>query len=87
MPRLGDYSCGGERESKGYPAVVFSPLIAEVRAERVAALAQDDVFRRTVDVAPIHGEALGGAEVAAHLLDGGGVAAQRLRAGSGDAAY
>ena len=84
--RLGGDGCGGEGEREGSSAVVVVPLVAEVGAVGVAAFAEHDVFGRAVDVAPVHGEALRGAEGAAYLLHGGGVAAQRLWAGAGDAA-
>src|SRR3984885_15895102 len=70
---------GRERQSEGGGAVPGGPLIAIVRANRIAGLPHHDVFGGGVDVAPVHGEALRRTEGAAHLLHRSGVAG--LRAG------
>ena len=86
MLRLRCYRCLAERRRKRPPVVVVAPLIAEVGAVGVAALAKDNVLGRPVDVAPVHGEALRRAQGAADLFHGSAVAALRLGPGSGDAA-
>ena len=50
------------------------PLVHEPGAGGVAGLAEDYVEGGVVEVGEVGGEALGGAEVAANLFDGGGVA-------------
>ncbi len=59
------------------------PLVHEPGAERVAGLAEDEVEGGVVEVGEVGGEALGGAEGAADLFDGGVVAALGLDAGAG----
>ena len=86
MPSLRRHRSLAERQRKRRPRVVIAPLVAEVRAIRIAALAQHNVLRRTVDVVPIHGESLRRAKVASYLLHRRRIAAQGLLAGSGHAA-
>ena len=58
-------------------------LVHEPGADGVAGLAEDDVEGGVVEVAEVGGEALGGAEGAADLFDGGAVAGLGLEAGAG----
>ena len=69
----------GEGEGEGGAVVPGGELVEEPGAGGVAGLAEDEVEGAVVEVGEVGGEALGGAEGAADLLDGGAVAA--LRAG------
>jgi len=76
--------CGtGDGQEERSAFVPSGPLIHEPRAGGVAGLAENDVQGGVVKVGEIGRETLGRAEAAAYLLDRGGVAALRLRAGSG----
>ena len=74
---------GGVGEWEGGAVVPGGPLIHEPGAGGVAGLAEDYVEGGVVEVGEVGGEALGGAEVAADLFDGGGVAGLGLGAGAG----
>ena len=58
------------------------PLVHEPWAEGVGGFAEDQVEGAVVEVGEVGGEALGGAEGVADLLDGDVVAALRLDAGA-----
>ena len=75
---------GGFGEGQGGGCVVVPgwPLVEEPGAGGVAGLAQDQVEGGLVEVGEVGGEALGGAEGAAYLFDGGGVSALGLEAGA-----
>ena len=80
---------GGVSEGHGKRGAVIpdGPLVHEPGAGGVAGLAEDDVQGAVVEVGEVGGEALGGTEAAGDLLDGGVVAALRLRAGADGLAY
>src|ERR1035441_4912853 len=86
VARLGGYGRWREGQREGCAVVPVVPLVAIVGRIWVAAFAEDDVLRGAIDVAPVHGEALRGAEGAADLFHRRGVAAEGLLAGSGYAA-
>ena len=68
---------GGVREGQGEGGAVIpgGPLVHEPGAEGVGGLAEDEVEGAVVEVGQVGGEALGGTEGAADLLDGDVVAA------------
>src|SRR5665213_1648519 len=76
--------CGGfaEGQREGGAFVPGWPLVHEPGAGWVAGLAEDDIESGVIEIGEVGGEALGGAEGAANLLDSGGVAALRLGSGS-----
>ncbi len=74
---------GGVGQGEGRAVVPGGPLVHEPVTGGVAGLAEDYVEGGVVEVGEVGGEALGGAEVAADLFDGGGVAGLGLSAGSG----
>ena len=79
---------GGVGEGHGERGAVVpdGPLAHEPGAGGVSGLAEDDVEGAVVEVGEVGGEAFGGAEAAAYLLDGGVVASLRLDAGAGGSA-
>ena len=79
----GVYGGVGEGEGEGGAVIPGGPLIHKPRACWVAGLAEDEVEGAGVEVGEVGGEALGGAEGAADLFDGGVVAALGLDACSG----
>ena len=83
---MGDGGLGGgwcEGERVGCAAQPGLELVHVPGAGGVAGLAEYQVEGGSVGVTEVGGKALGGAEGVADLLDGGEVAALRLRAGPG----
>ena len=74
---------GGERKLVGGVVQPCGELVHVPRADGVSGLAEDEVEGGVVEVGEVCGEALGGAEGTADLLDGGGVSADGMGCGAG----
>src|ERR1700733_9035667 len=72
-----------EGQWEGGAVIPGGPLIHEKGTQRVGGFAEDEVQGAVVEIGEVGGEALGGAEAAAYLLDRDVIATLRLQPGAG----